>query len=309
MLFVSMALGLFMSMSIPEAFGARGLSFALAFAAMQIGRTLFVVWSLAGDAVRVRNFQRIAIWMAASGVFWVLGGLAEGEARIAFWVLALVIEYIGPWAAFWVPVMGRSSTTDWNVLGEHIAERCGLFVIICLGETLLISGATFAEMEWTRIGVAAFVVNFLGTVAMWWLYFHIGQERGARMIGHSDDPGRMARVAFTYAHIPIVAGIIVSAVAAELVIAHPEDPATLGVAASILGGPALFLAGNVWFKKLSYRWMPLSHLVGLGLIAAALLAHPWMSLLALSALSIAILILVAVWERISLGAGLREPAA
>ena len=63
---------------------------------------------------------------------------------------------------------------------------------------------------------------------MWWLYFHIGQERGARLIEHSDDPGRVARIAFTYAHIPIVAGIVVSAVAAELMIAHPSGHITPG---------------------------------------------------------------------------------
>ena len=77
-----------------------------------------------------------------------------------------------------------------------------------------------------RSGIVAFVVNFLGTVAMWWLYFHIGQQRGAAVIEHSDDPGRVARIAFTYAHIPIVAGIVVSAVAAELMIAHPSGHAT-----------------------------------------------------------------------------------
>ena len=111
-------------------------------------------------------------------------------------------------------------------------------------------------------------MNFLGTVAMWWLYFHIGQERGAQAIEHSDDPGRVARVAFTYAHIPIVAGIVVSAVAAELMIAHPSGHTGWGVAASILGGPALFLAGNLWFKALTARLPPLSHLVGLALFAA-----------------------------------------
>jgi low temperature requirement protein LtrA len=307
MLYLSMLLGLFMSMSIPEAFGARGLTFALAYAAMQVGRTLFVAWCLAGDVrARYESFQRIAVWLGVSGLFWVFGGLAEGEARLALWGLALGIEYVGPWAYYWVPRLGRSATADWDVLGEHIAERCGLFVIICLGETLLISGATFAEAEWTRIGVTAFVVNFLGTVAMWWLYFHIGQERAMRAIEHASDPGRMARVAFTYAHIPIIAGIVVSAVAAELVIAHPEDLTGVGATASVLGGPALFLLGNIWFKKLTYRWMPLSHLVGLGLTAAAFLAHPWLSLLELSALSIAILIVVAVWERASLGGGLRE---
>ena len=224
------------------------------------------------------------------------------------WCLALGIEYLGPWATYWTPGLGRSATTDWNVAGEHIAERCGLFIIICLGETLLISGATFAEMEWTGLGLAAFTVNFLGTVAMWWLYFHIGQQRAARVIEHSDDPGRVARIAFTYAQIPIVAGIVVSAVAGELMIGHPEGHLELGATAAILGGPALFLGGNAWFKKLTSRYVPLSHLVGFGLLAAGLVASPWLSPLGLGTAATGVLIVVAIWERISLGATVREMA-
>ena len=269
MVFASMLLGLFMSMSIPEAFGDRGLAFALSFVAMQLGRSLFTAWCVADQPQLRGTFQRISIWMAASGAFWIAGGLLAGETRLAAWAIALGIEYLGPWARYWTPTRGSAATTDWDVRGEHIAERCGLFVIICLGETLLISGATFAEAEWTRAGIAAFAVNFLGSVAMWWLYFHIGQERGAKLIEHSDDPGRVARIAFTYAHIPIVAGIVVSAVAAELMIGHPGGHVGWGAAASILGGPALFLVGNLWFKTLTARWPPLSHLVGLGLFAAA----------------------------------------
>ena len=209
---------------------------------------------------------------------------------------------------FWTPLQGASTTTEWDVRGEHMAERCGLFVIICLGETLLISGATFAEAAWTGRGIAAFVVNFAGTVAMWWLYFHIGQERGARLIEHSDDPGRIARIAFTYAHIPIVAGIVVSAVAAELMIAHPTGHTAPAGAATILGGPALFLAGNLWFKSLTARRPPLSHLAGLGLFAGAVLVAPSTAPLGLGTLALGILVLVAVWEWASLGAGHREAA-
>ena len=230
----------------------------------------------------------------------------SGSARSA-------IEYLGPWARYWTPGLGASTTADWDVRGEHMAERCGLFVIICLGETLLISGATFAGAEWTREGIVAFLVNFLGTVAMWWLYFHIGQQRAAHVIEHSDDPGRVARIAFTYAHIPIIAGIVVSAVAAELVIAHPSGTRAGGEAASILGGPALFLAGNDWFKGLTARWAPLSHLVGLGLFASRRsFAVPWLSPLGLGTLALAILVVVAAWEcvvarRRAARGGLRAP--
>jgi low temperature requirement protein LtrA len=116
----------------------------------------------------------------------------------------------------------------------------------------------------------------------------------------------VARIAFTYAHIPIVAGIVISAVAAELMIAHPSGHITPGVAASILGGPALFLAGNLWFKGLTARVPPVSHVVGLCLFAASALLVPWMSPLVLGTLALLILVLVALWEWLSLGAGLRE---
>jgi low temperature requirement protein LtrA len=300
MIYASMLLGLFMSMSVPEAFGARGLAFAASFVAMQVGRSLFTAWCFAGNPAQRRNFLRISTWLAMSGVFWIAGGLLDGDARLAVWALALAIEYAAPAARFWTPFLGAAATTEWDVRGEHMAERCGLFVIIALGETLLISGATFAEAEWTQVGIAAFLVNFLGTVAMWWLYFSIGQERGARVIEHSDDPGRVARIAFTYAHIPIVAGIVVSAVAAELMIAHPAGHTGWGVAASILGGPALFLAGIHWFKSLTARLPPLSHMVGLGLFALAALLVPWLSPLGLGTLALGILVLVAVWEWVSL---------
>ena len=297
MLYASMLLGLFMSMSIPEAFGDRGLAFALAFAAMQVGRSLFTVWVLLRAAPgSARNFQRISVWMAASGVVWIAGGLAPPELRLAIWVVALAIEYLGPVFAFPTPGLGRSETTEWNVIGGHIAERCGLFVIICLGESLLLSGATFAGVAWTAPNLAAFLADFLSSIAMWWIYFNIGHERAAHMIEHHADPGRVARLAFTYAHIPIVAGIVLAAVASELIITEPLHHPGVGEAAAILGGPALFLLGNLWFKRVTGRFVPLSHLVGLGLLAGIAALTPALTILAQGVLSAAVLVVVAAWE-------------
>ena len=140
---------------------------------------------------------------------------------------------------------------------------------------------------------------------MWWLYFHIGQERARRYRALQRSGADGAHRLHLRTH-PDHRRHRGKRVAAELVIVHPDDRAGVGATASVLGGPALFLLGNIWFKKLNYRCMPLSHLVGLGLTAAAFLAHPWLSLIELSALSIAILIVVAVWERVSVGGGLRE---
>ncbi|MCL6485575.1 MAG: low temperature requirement protein A, partial [Janthinobacterium lividum] len=149
-LFVLMLGGLIMSASIPEAFGTRGLAFAGAYVAMQVGRPLFAWWAVRADTVaRRRNFQRIALWAALSGVFWIAGGVASPEQRMFWWGAALLIDLAGPWMQFSLPGLGRSTIADWDIDGSHMAERCALFVIIALGESLLVTGTTFAGLEWT----------------------------------------------------------------------------------------------------------------------------------------------------------------
>ena len=185
--------------------------------------------------------------------------------------------------------------------GHHMAERCGLFIIIALGESVLITGANFAGLVWDAANIAAFLVAFGSTAAMWAVYFHIGAERASRQVESSDDPGRIARSGYTYFHIAIVAGVIVTAVADELVLHHPGGHIEPKVAAVILGGPMLYLAGNAAFTRLSAPYLPLSHLVGLGLLAAMVLAVPFTTPLVLSAGTTATMVIVALWERISLG--------
>lgn len=202
--------------------------------------------------------------------------------------------------SFWVPGLRADRSANWAVRGAHMAERCGLFVIICLGETLLVSGATFAEMDWDRAGMLAFLASILGTVGMWWVYFHIGHRRGTHVIEHAEDSGAIARLSFTYLHIPIVAGIVLSAVGAERAIAHPGDTATLAESAAVIGGVVLFLVGNGLFKRSTAKWFPLSHIAGLALCALAVAAGPWTTLLVQNLLAAAILVVVSVWEHRSL---------
>ncbi len=297
LLFALMLAGLLMSAAIPNAFGHEGLLFALAYTFIQVVRSVFmIVATRKHDPVNHRNFQRITTWLAVSAVFWIGGGLAEGNVRAAAWVFALSLEIGGPFIGYFVPGLGRSNTTDWKVDGAHMAERCALFVIIALGESILVTGATAASLPATTAATCAFLVAFLGSVAMWWIYFNIGAERGSREITGSADPGRYARAVYTYFHIPIVAGVVVCAVADEITIAHPGGHMELPAAIALLGGPALYLAGNLFFKRASAKNYPLSHLVGLGLLAViapfALLLTP----LALGTATTAVLITVAVWE-------------
>jgi low temperature requirement protein LtrA len=243
-----------------------------------------------------RNFQRITVWLGVSAVFWLAGGLAEDATRWACWIIALGIEWIGPSTGFYTPGLGRSSVDDWNVEGGHMAERCSLFIIIALGESVLVTGSTFAGLDWNAANIAAMAMSFIGSLAMWWLYFDTIAERGAQTISHAADPGRLARLAYTYIHVLLVAGIIVSAVADEFVLAHPVGHPHAGAALAVLGSAGLYLLGNLLFKCAIFGRARMAH--GLGLLALGVVGLVAAELPALAVSTLATLVLcgTAAWE-------------
>ncbi|MBB1091112.1 low temperature requirement protein A [Rhodopseudomonas palustris] len=307
MLFTLMSAGLLLSTSIPHAFESRGLAFALAFVAMQVGRSAFATFTTPkSDPLRL-NLARILIWLSVSAVFWITGGLLDGHIRIALWLIALAIEYAGPFAGFYVPRIGASTTQDWSVEGGHMAERCALFIIIALGESIVVTGTTFAGIEWSVVGFAAVASALLGAIAMWWIYFHIGVHLGSERISQSSDPGRLARLAYTYLHLPIVAGIVVAAISDEMLLAHPSGHADAKMILATVGGPVLFLIGVLLFKRAVRGHLQPSHMVGIAALLALAPLGLFVSPLALSAATTATLLAVGYWEAVSLGAASRSP--
>src|SRR5215204_3007035 len=289
MLVGAMVATLIMAVALPDAFGERGLLFAVAFVAMQVGRTAFAVVGTRANPSLHRNFQRILGWQAASGLLWLAGGLASGPPRTIFWIGAVAMDSLGPAFGFVTPGLGRSITRDWNISGEHFAERCKLFLIIALGESILVIGGTFGQLDITLVTLVTFVVAFLGSVALWWVYFDVSFDAAEQAFASSSDPGRLGRFAYTYLHIPMVAGIIVTAVGDELVIAHPFGHATPDTVATVLGGPALFLAGHLLFKRAVFGvWsIPrMAAIVVLGIVAV--LGRGW-SPLALAIMTVLVI--------------------
>jgi low temperature requirement protein LtrA len=307
LLFLLMLGGLVLSTSIPHAFESRGLWFAVAYAGMQVGKTVFLWLSTPPSRPLARlNAVRITAWLSTSAIFWIAGGLAAGDPRLALWAVALVIEYVSPAVRFWIPKYGASSVADWVIEGGHMAERCALFVIIALGESIVVTGATFSELNWSTEVVGAFLSALVGSIAMWWIYFHIGAEAGSEQISRSSEPGRLARLAYTYLHMPIVAGIILSAVADELVLKHPGGHSDIRTVVSAIGGPLLFLVGTILFKLTIRGFLQLSHGVGIVALAALSWFASELSPLMLSILTTAIMITVAVWESVSLSSPSEE---
>jgi low temperature requirement protein LtrA len=297
-----MLASLILSSAIPGAFGPYGIHFALAYVTIQIGRTGYTAWAK-GEWARgaPKNLTRASVYFLAATPLWVAGGLdPDPQRRLFWWFAALALEYSGPSLFFQIPGLGRSTAEEWDISGGHMAERASLFIIISLGEGVLVTGATFAELEPSAAAVAGFVSAFIASLAMWWIYFDVGARRGSELIEHDSTPGLIGRAAYTYAHIPIVAGIIVLAVTDEQVLMHPTGHTEPFLLACLIGGAMLFVGGNMIFKRITspQGWWPLSHLVGLGLFAAygalAFFAHP--SPLSLHIAATGFFLVIAIWE-------------
>jgi low temperature requirement protein LtrA len=151
------------------------------------------------------------------------------------------------------------------------------------------------------------VVAFVGSVALWWVYFHRSAEAASRVLTSTADSGRLARSAYTYLHLPMVAGIIAVAAADELTVAHPGDRGTPASVALTLGGTMLFLAGHALFRWAVFRQLPRSHLIAM--LGLAILAPVGLmaSTLLLSAATVLVLAGLAAWETLTARAQLRSP--
>jgi len=147
----------------------------------------------------------------------------------------------------------------------------------------------------------AFASAFVGTLAMWWIYFHKGAEAGSERISKSAESGRLARLAYTYLHMPIVAGIILTAVSDELVLKHPTGHSDIRTIVSTVGGPLVFLVGTILFKHAIRGFLQLSHGIGIILLLVLWWFAADLSPLWLSVATTVIMIVVAVWESVSLG--------
>jgi low temperature requirement protein LtrA len=287
---------LLMAAALPEAFGDRALLFAASYVALQVGRNAAAAWLLTRRH-RLRGvFERLVVWSAASGGLWLTGAALDSDQRLMLWIPALALELAAPAAGYWLPRRGRAATTDYDIEGGHFAERCQLFIIIALGESIVVTGATAAEAGLTPTVVLCLVVAFAQTAALWWLYFGATAEQARITLSGSDDPGRLARDAYTYLHLPIVAGIIATAVGNDLLIAEPyEAPHGIG-AAMILGGPALYLLGETVFR---WRMTGVTDVKRVAVAALLLLLVPvagQAGALLLSVIVAALLTVLAVWE-------------
>ena len=296
LLLALMVISLVMSAALQSAFTDSGLLVGCSYAVMQIGRSIFALWALRGHPLAV-NFQRILAWCCVSGALAVAGGLTTGELpRALLWLAAVGVDLLGGAVGFWTPGLGSTPTRAWSIEGGHFAERCQGFILIALGESIVVTGATLAGLlagPLARPGaqhaptIAAFGVAFVGSAALWWLYFDRSAADAARLIAASADPGRLGR-SYHFIHPIMVAGIIVVAAGDDRVLVEPTAVAGLAISWLILGGTALFIAGHLIFKLAVWRRLNWPRTAALGVLALLGLLAPHVSRLILGSCAAAV---------------------
>jgi low temperature requirement protein LtrA len=291
-----MLASLLMSAAVPGAFGAHAELFAGAYVVLQVGRNLAGMLLLTRERPLRAVFERIVVWSCASGTLWVGGSLLRGDGRLWLWIPALAVDLVAPLVGYRTPGRGVSHTDDYSIDGGHFAERCQGFVIIALGESIVVTGASATSAGLTTEVVFALAAAFVETAALWWLYFGETAEHSRRHIAESEDPGRLARDAYTYLHLPIVAGVIVTAVGDELLIVHAgRSLATAGVV-MVLGGPILFLLGETFFRVRMIGSANAKRVTAIAVLALLGVAGGRIPALALVTIVAAVLIGLGLWE-------------
>ncbi|MEU8181382.1 low temperature requirement protein A [Micromonospora sp. NPDC049044] len=261
---------LVLAVSLPEAFGKRGVVFSCTYVLIQIGRPLFLTLALRGHPGGAFA-ARVLTWHAASGVLWISGGISGGLGRGIFWTLALAIELTGAATSWSVPSFGTRLFSRARVVISqvHLAERYNQFFMIALAEVVLEAGAAVSFPGFTMPGVVTLVAAFATAVSFWRIYFyHVRSGQAATPGGQGIQLSRWA----SYSLLIIVGGIICTAVGFGQVIEDPHPPIDWALVVIMFGGPVLFLIGRSFLEKES-RYAPRCRMLYVGaavLIVAAL---------------------------------------
>jgi low temperature requirement protein LtrA len=173
----------------------------------------------------------------------VAGSFAHDGARIALWAVAAAIDYAGPAWLTRERLRGLQ-----QVAVAHFAERYGLFIIICLGESIVGIGVGADARALDAEVVAAVALSLLITIGLWWTYFDRFAAIAEERLRTHDDAVLAAADAYSYLHLLLVAGIIVFAVGAKDAVANGGDPLSAAARLTLCGGVALYLAGHAAFR-------------------------------------------------------------
>jgi low temperature requirement protein LtrA len=254
LLFGAMAALLVTSLCIPEAFGDLGLTMVIAYGAVRVAHIVLFVVASRDDAPFRHSVAGLGVSTAVALGILVAGATVHGDARLALWLLALVLD------------MGATlliDTNGWRLEPHHFAERHGLIVIVALGESIVAIGVGAEEGVDGGV-IAAAILGMAVACALWWAYFDVAAMAAARRLaelGPTQEQSEVARDAYSYLHLPLVASVVLVALGMKATLAHVDDALSWELASALAGGAALFLVGEVAFKWRTIRSFSVQRIV------------------------------------------------
>jgi low temperature requirement protein LtrA len=205
--------------------------------------------------------------LLAGAALLIAGALVGGWTQTLLFAAALLVDWVGVWLI--------SRQGSWRPPSSaHWTERHGLFIILAIGESVVAIGVGAAEQPISTPLLVAAILGVAAAVCLWWLYFDVASLAAEHRLIEARGQARvrLAVEAYTYGHFPIVAGIVVTALGMEGVLAHADESKPLGgyYAAALFGGVALYLAGHLLFKRRMHGALGLPRLLTTGVLMAAL---------------------------------------
>jgi len=243
--FVAMAAMFVAALAVPHAFDSDAVLFGLAYFVVRVMHIVLFAEATPHVDVRQATF-RLARTAVPGPALLIVAGFLDGGAQIALWLVALTIDYSGPY------VFG---VRGFSISAGHFAERYGLIVIIALGESIVAIGIGAAGIELDPPVVLAALLGIVLAAALWWAYFdivaHLARKR--LMEAHGHERARLARDSYSYLHLPMFAGIVFFALGAKKVLAHVDEPLATVPAVALCGGVGLYLISHDAIRFRSVR--------------------------------------------------------
>jgi low temperature requirement protein LtrA len=228
------------ALAVPGAFGDDAVLFGVAYLLVRLLHLLLSGTVARDDPDRLGALLRFAPTAIFGASLLVLAGFLDGNERVAVWVVALAIDYLGP------VVIGVGQ--GWQVAPEHFAERHGLIILIALGESIIAIGLGAGFELDTGVLVAA-ALGIVVVSALWWLYFDVAAIFARRRLMEAKglELHRLALHAYSYLHLPMIAGIVLFALGLKTTVDHVGEALDTVPAVGLCGGAALYLLGHIAF--------------------------------------------------------------
>jgi low temperature requirement protein LtrA len=287
---LSMAAAFMMAFAIPGAFSGDGAWFGASFLALATLNVSLYLRGARSDRELLGSVARLAPFFLLGPILVLAGGLVDGRARDILWIVAVLVNLAGA-----LDAGGRV----WRVSASHFAERHALIVIIALGETIVAIGVGAAAGHRTLGLAGTMLIAFLGTATLWWAYFGFVAGAVERALHRQDDPrhrGRLARDVFTFAHFPVIVGVVLFAVAAKTAVAHPSDDFGDAGRFALSAGLGFVLFGLTLGRWFVVHTIAIWRLAAAVVIAGVVWAMGDVAAAAVLGVSIAVLALEVAWE-------------